>query len=585
MSGLADHLWQSTIAVGIAGLLVMLCRRNRPAVRYAIWLAASLKFLVPFAALVTLGNAIEHEPVYRQVTEQIPVAVSAMLVTLSTPVASTTAAVPAAIRATGSWLTWTLVAVWSCGVLLILAQRSQSWRRIRAAVLESAPFSVAHLEVPEGIELRVSPHVIEPGVAGFRRQVVLLPAGIEERLSPAQLHAVLAHEFCHASRRDNLTAAMHMVVETVFWFHPLVWWIGARLVQERERACDEHVLLLTVDARAYADGILSVCRHYTESPLSCVSGVNGGDIRSRIEAIMRNRTSLALSPARCVALSCGLVAAIALPIAVGALDASAVNAQSAATLAQTPAFDAVSIRPVAPNAPPGMRTLQLGGGVMNVEGYDVQQLLRLAFDMRWYQILGVPKWATTARYNITARTSTPVGGKELWRMLVPTLEDRFRMQAHREKQEMDVYKLTVERRGRLQEATAGCFDPLGPLPKAVRTEHGQRPLLGCGQTFPLLGPRAGTLWGAKVNTATLALALTDLLKRHVVDDTGITNAFDLELRFALDSIPGMPPIPGADPFAPDILTALRDQLGLKLVPGRAPVDVVVIDRIEPPSAN
>jgi uncharacterized protein (TIGR03435 family) len=102
--------------------------------------------------------------------------------------------------------------------------------------------------------------------------------------------------------------------------------------------------------------------------------------------------------------------------------------------------------------------------------------------------------------------------------------------------------------------------------------------------FPLLGPRAGTLWGAKINTATLALALTDLLKRHVVDDTSITNAFDLELKFALDSIPGLPPIPDADP-ASDILTAVREQLGLRLVPGRAPVDVVVIDRIEPPSAN
>jgi bla regulator protein BlaR1 len=53
------------------------------------------------------------------------------------------------------------------------------------------------------------------------------------------MEAMLAHELCHVRRRDNLTSAMHMVVEVVFWFHPLVWWIGVRLMEERERACDE----------------------------------------------------------------------------------------------------------------------------------------------------------------------------------------------------------------------------------------------------------------------------------------------------------------------------------------------------------
>jgi hypothetical protein len=55
----------------------------------------------------------------------------------------------------------------------------------------------------------------------------------------ASMEAMLAHELCHVRRRDNLVAAMHMMVEAVFWFHPLVWWIGVRLMEERERACDE----------------------------------------------------------------------------------------------------------------------------------------------------------------------------------------------------------------------------------------------------------------------------------------------------------------------------------------------------------
>ena len=69
----------------------------------------------------------------------------------------------------------------------------------------------------------------------------------------------MAHEVCHVRRRDNLTAALHMLVEAAFWFHPLVWWLGARLVAERERACDEAVLRLGRRPEAYAEGILKVC--------------------------------------------------------------------------------------------------------------------------------------------------------------------------------------------------------------------------------------------------------------------------------------------------------------------------------------
>jgi bla regulator protein blaR1 len=84
----------------------------------------------------------------------------------------------------------------------------------------------------------------------------LLPEGIFDRLTPTQLEAVIAHELCHVRHRDNLIAAIHMFVETAFWFHPLVWWIGKRMVEERERACDEEVLRLGSEPRVYAEGIL-----------------------------------------------------------------------------------------------------------------------------------------------------------------------------------------------------------------------------------------------------------------------------------------------------------------------------------------
>src|SRR4026209_1172789 len=105
----------------------------------------------------------------------------------------------------------------------------------------------------------------------------------------------MAQEVCHARRRDNLTAAVHMLVEDLFWFHPMVWWIGARLIAEREQACDEHVVAETAEPIAYAEGIVIICKRYVETPLMSVAGVGGADLKARIEAILSNRIGLRLT--------------------------------------------------------------------------------------------------------------------------------------------------------------------------------------------------------------------------------------------------------------------------------------------------
>ena len=153
--------------------------------------------------------------------------------------------------------------------------------------------------------------LFEPGVFGIFRPVLLLPEGILERLSPLQLQAIIAHELCHVRRRDNLTAAIHMVIESIFWFHPLVWWIGSRLVDERERACDEEVLRQGSEPEVYAEGILNVCRFYVESPISCVSGVTGSDLKKRIEAIMTHRIVRSMGLGRKLILAASCMAAFA----------------------------------------------------------------------------------------------------------------------------------------------------------------------------------------------------------------------------------------------------------------------------------
>ena len=143
-----------------------------------------------------------------------------------------------------------------------------------------------------------------------------MPAGIASHLAPAQLDAILAHELCHWRRRDNLTAVLHMLVEVLFWFHPLVWWLGGRLVVERERACDESVIQSGRDREIYAEGILKVCQHYVELP-SCAAGVSGGLLKKRIEGIMTNPILSKLPIAKRCLLSSAALIVLATPIALG----------------------------------------------------------------------------------------------------------------------------------------------------------------------------------------------------------------------------------------------------------------------------
>ena len=163
------------------------------------------------------------------------------------------------------------------------------------------------------VEIRSSPGLLEPGVVGLIRPVLLLPQGILERLTSPEMDAILVHELCHVRRRDNLLAGLHMVVETIFWFHPLVWWIGARLLEERERACDEEVVRQGNQPDVYAEAILNVCKLYAASPFACVSGVTGANLKRRIEAIMINRRGERLNRAKKVLLAAAAAAVLASP--------------------------------------------------------------------------------------------------------------------------------------------------------------------------------------------------------------------------------------------------------------------------------
>ena len=306
MTALLDHLWQSTLFALPLSALTLLLHRHAAAARFWLWFAASVKFLVPFSVLMALGAALTWP-----VAPMLPGGPALeVLQDTAAPFTNTPAAslVP---DGTTAWI-MLLIATWAAGTLLALLIWGMRWLKLRALVRAARPLAIS-----APLPVLTSSAPIEPGLIGIFRPVLMLPDGIQARLNRQEMDAILAHEFCHFRRRDNLTAAVHMLVESLFWFHPLVWWLGRRLMNERERACDEAVLATGNDPRVFAEAILNVCRFYIQTPSTCSSALSGADLRGRIETILANRKVRRLGRAHKYGLAALVTLSLAAPILAG----------------------------------------------------------------------------------------------------------------------------------------------------------------------------------------------------------------------------------------------------------------------------
>jgi uncharacterized protein (TIGR03435 family) len=566
MNPVANHLWQSTVFGGVAALLALALRNNHARTRYWVWMIASVKFLIPFSVLVAVGSRVEWTPARTVVLPEVTV----VMQQISQPFPQAPAVALGPVEH-GSSLAALLAALWGCGFLTACFLWWRRWSRIRSAVHAGSPLALIG-----GVPVVSAPVLLEPGVFGIFRPVLLLPQGITEHLTPTHLEAIVAHELCHVRRRDNLAAAVHMVVEAIFWFHPLVWWMGSRLVEEREHACDEEVLGRGSRPEVYAESILKTCQFYLESPLVCMSGISGSDLKKRIVRIMSQRLAMELGFGRKLLLAAVGTLAIALPILAGLL-------RQTAQAGQTPSFEVASIKPNK-SGDPGIR-IQNHPGTFEAINVSLKFLIEFAYNINDTQLSGAAGWIDSENYNIEAKTDDvrPAGIRQLLSddelerrrlMLRSLLADRFQLAIRHETKELPIYELVVAKNGsKLHEAEAQPDDVAGPGPKGRGIRMGRGELIMTNNTIGML-----------------ADALSRQLGRIVTDGTGLRGSYDFTLKWTPGEnedqmVKAADARSAPDGAGPSIFTAIQEQLGLKLESKKGPVDILVIEHVEPPSAN
>lgn len=247
-------------------------------------------------------------------------------------------------------------------------------------------------------------------------------------------------------------------------------------------------------------------------------------------------------------------------------------------------FEVATIKPNP--GEPGKAYVQPLPGRLLMQNFTVRTMSLLAYGVEDYQISGAPSWFASDRFDVQATAAGDASAQQMeGPMLQALLEDRFHLSLHRETKEMPAYELTAIGKSKLQPTKdASCTPYPADAPPPRAPAPGQPWPRFCGYFRSGAAGPSRTLDGTGISMATLANTLTRAeLHKPVVDRTGLMGTFDVLLTWTPDSLAN-PTNPDA-PAGTSIFTALKEQLGLKLDSARAPVEVLVIDRLEKPSAN
>jgi uncharacterized protein (TIGR03435 family) len=207
---------------------------------------------------------------------------------------------------------------------------------------------------------------------------------------------------------------------------------------------------------------------------------------------------------------------------------------------------------------------QLHGRQIFIERMTVESMLLMSYGVHKRQIAGAPDWIGTERWDVKGVPDVPgqPSVKQYQSMVRKLLAERFGFQSHTETRELPVYALNVAKGGPKLMASAG--DPNGLMDENDHDNGGQR-----------------TMQMTNASLGEFALVMKFFLDRPMVDETGLTGRYDFELKWTYDELRA----PTDGTAAPSVFTAMQEQLGLKLEAVKAQTDVLVVDKVERPSAN
>jgi uncharacterized protein (TIGR03435 family) len=586
---LVHFLWQGTLIATLYAALRSMAREKSANTRYvlACW-ALALLLAVPALTWFILRPA---ETLLATAGAAHPASAHPALTGFSVPVA-----LPAVESAavSKSFLTW-VVGIWLAGAMALCFRLAYSWlaaARLQTRSVRPAPAMwqdrvralALRLEIIRPVRLVVSAIVQTPCVVGWLRPVVLFPVGALVGLPAEQVEALLMHELAHIRRHDFFVNILQSLAEAVLFYHPAVWWISGQIRAERELCCDDLAVATSGDVLAYASALAEM-EFGRPDHLGAVMAANGGSLAHRIGRLV------GLSrPAARMASGPGVLLCAALVI----LTAIAVFGQSAAPLR----FEVASIKPNTDVNVRMRRVRPLDHGRLTTTNATLGMLLSNAYELQPYQIIEGPEWMGSDGFSIEAKGDPSADEHQVRLMLRSLLEDRFQLRFHRETRNLPIYTLNIGKSGaRLpQPKEDGCVsqDGAAPSPAGVSSARGAgSATVPCGVPVITAMPFAGRIAGGKTSMPQLLRILQLVLGRPVADRTGITGPFDVRLDFARDEVtagltlpPGStPPAEDAATLPPSILSAIQDQLGLKLESAKGPVEVLVIEHVERPTSN
>jgi len=331
---LLDAALKGTALLLLCGALASALRRASAAARHLVWsLGLGAMLALPFYSLIlpawdlpvisisSSGTAGEKS-VSNEDSPAVPES-SRIIVSRAAPVPS----VPVGAQA-GPFRAGWILGLWAIGLVLLAARIAVGECRFRRIRRRSLPFETqqagvilenvrSSLRLSRAVQLRTSAEIAVPFTAGGFRPLVLLPAEAHQ-WSRKQLVYVLTHELAHVRRNDYLTQMSAQLTCALFWFHPLVWMAAYAMRKERERACDDIVLILGHTAADYAEFLLALSRGLrllNSAALTSVAMAQTSQLEVRMKALLNpelNHKPLSASRAR---LGAALAAVLLLPVA------------------------------------------------------------------------------------------------------------------------------------------------------------------------------------------------------------------------------------------------------------------------------